>query len=151
MYHIAVRPRAHRREILRECQARHGLSIAVEQPSVEKLLKHHRHSAYRIDVCHDVAAARLEVRYVWCSTAHLVEVVDAQWDLGLVRDGQKVKHRISGAAKGEHGRNGVFQSLSRHDVPWLQPKLKAAIDGLPGVEGHLQIPWVVGGNGDGAG
>src|SRR5690606_41090814 len=49
------------REVLGERLARHRQAVAVERAPVEQHLQHRRRAADRVEVFHDVLAARLEV------------------------------------------------------------------------------------------
>ena len=73
-----------------------------------------------------------------CGTrvADPVEVVERQVDLGLVRDGEQVQHRVGGAAERHHHGDRVLerlpgQDLSRAVMPW-RSMLDHGLAGAPG-------------------
>jgi hypothetical protein len=58
--------------------------------------------------------------------AHALEVVDAPFHFGRMRDSQEVQHGIGRAAGGHDQRNGVFDRFLRDDVARLEIGLTAS-------------------------
>jgi len=81
-------------QVLGDGLAGDGERVAVQQARVEQRLHHDRDTAGGVDVGHDVAAERLDVGQMRNLVADAVEVIEAQLDLRLVRDGQQMQHGI---------------------------------------------------------
>src|SRR5581483_9170532 len=75
---------------------RHGLpgyrhAVTVQEPRVEQGLHHDGDAADGVDVGHDVATERFDVGEVRHLVADAIEVVEREFDLGLVRDREQVQ------------------------------------------------------------
>ena len=134
--HLAVGVgRVDPREVLGDGLAGHRQAVTVEQPGVEEGLHHDRHPSDAVDVGHDVGPERLDVREVGHPAADPPEVVDGEVDVGLVRHGQQVQHRVGRAAERHDDGDGVLERLLGHDLPGGDPapqQLDHRLAGLPG-------------------
>ena len=79
-----------------------------------------RDAAGAVQVDRQVLAAGLQVAQHRHLAAHALEVVDRPFDLGRVRDGQEVQHRVGRAAGGHDHRHRVLDRLLGDDVARLQ-------------------------------
>ena len=85
-------------EVLGHRLAGDGERVAVDQPGLEQVTQHDRHSADPIELAHVELAARLHVGDVRHLGGDAVEVVERQRDLGLVGDGEEVEHGVRRSA-----------------------------------------------------
>ncbi|QEM44368.1 hypothetical protein FZ046_05850 [Mycolicibacterium grossiae] len=115
--HLAVRiRRLDVGEVLGHRLPRHGQAVAVQQTGVEQRLHHDGDAADLVDVLHHVPAEGLDVGQVRDALADAGEVLEAQLDVGLPRDGEQVQHRVGGAAERHHHGDGVLERLLGEDV-----------------------------------
>ena len=123
--------------------------VAVHQPGVQQRLHDHRHAADAVDVVHHVLAERLDVGQVRHPGADPGEVLQRQLDLGLVRDGQQMQHRVGGAAERHHHRDRVLEGLLGQDVAGGDAAAQQLDDGLAAAAGE-SVAAPVGGRRGGA-
>ena len=82
---------------------------------------------------HVVFAEWLEVREERDALANFFEVVDAEWDIGGVCDGEEVQDQVSRTAERQAGGDRILKGLTRHDVAWLEVELQEFEYGCTGI------------------
>ena len=83
-----------------------------------------------VDVVHDVLAERLEVTDVRHCPADAVEVVEAEVDLGLVRDREQVQHDVGRASERHRDGDRVLEGVFGEDVAGGDAEPQHVDDGL---------------------
>ena len=122
-------------EVLGHRAAGDGEHVTVQQAGVEEVLEHDRHAADAVEVAHVELAARLHVGDVRHPRRDAVEVVEVQFDPGLVGDGQQVQHGVRRTADRRRQGDGVLERLLGHDQARRDPELEHPHDGRAGGPG----------------
>src|SRR5690606_36164553 len=104
-------------EVLRHGAAGDGDLVAVQQPLLEQHAHDDGHAADAGDVLHVVRAVRLGGGEVRDPGGDLVEVVQLELDVRLVRDREQVEHRVGGPAERHDHRDRVLERPLGEDVP----------------------------------
>ena len=134
-------------DVLRERPPGDGEAVAVQEPGVEQLLHDNLHTADAVEVRHVEAAVGLHVGDVGHALADAVEVLELQFDAGLVGDGEEVEHCVGGAAEGVGDGDGVLERLLGHDLAGPDALLEQADHGLAAGEGEVVAAAVDSGGG----
>ena len=113
---LTGRIRLHAGERLGHGLAGDGEGVAVEQAGVEQRLHEWTDAADGDEFGHDMFAAGLEVGEHGHAFADTREIVEHEFHLRGVRDGEEVKHGVGRAAQRDHDGDGVLERIPRQDV-----------------------------------
>ena len=91
-------------------------SSPCSSPSSSRCFEHDRHAADPVEIGHVELAAGLHVGEVRHPGGDLVEVVEVEFDAGLVGDREQVQHRVGRAAEGVGQRHRVLERTLGQDV-----------------------------------
>ena len=100
----------------------------MQQPRLQQIFHHRRGTTHGVHILHDVLAARLKVGNERHAIADVLEIVDAERDLGRARHGEQMEHGIGGAPQCHDHHHRILKRLARHDVAWLDISLQQVAD-----------------------
>ena len=124
----------------------HGWLIGMQDASIKQPFGDQGGASRRIEVRRGKSSARLEVGEQRHLPVDLVEVVDAQFDVGFARDGEQMQHRIRRAAGGGDRGDGVLQGFPRDDLLGAQVSFQQIHDHHAAFEGHVVFLLIHGGH-----
>ena len=130
--------------VLGQGLACHGQAAAVENTPFQQHLVHGRDATDVVDVFHHVRAAGLQVGQEGDAVAHLLEVVEAQFDADGARHGDQVQHRVGRASQDRHHDHGVLEGGASHDCARLDVLLEKVADRVAGPQTLFALARILG-------
>ena len=121
-------------EIFREGFAGDGHDLAVEEAGFEEHLHEGESAADADEFPHNVFSGGFEVGEDGRAGADLLEVVDGEFDAGLVGHGWEVEDGVGAAAECGDDGDGVEEGFAAEDVGGFDAALEEVHDGGTGVE-----------------
>ena len=117
--------------------ARDGHAIAVQQAGCQQGFHDLGDTARLVQVHGQVLAARLQVANDGDFLAHALEIINRPLDASRVGNGQKVQHRVGGAARGHDHSHSVFDGFLGDDVAGLEVFFDGFDQDLGGLFGRV--------------
>ena len=117
------------REVFGQRFAGHGHAVAMQQARVQQPLHQRLQPADGNQFGHQVLAAGPHIRQHRDARADAREVIEFQFDPGLVCHRQQVQHRIGGAAHGNDDGDGILERRAGQDIRGLDVTANQFDDG----------------------
>jgi len=118
-----------------------GEGIAMQEAGVEEGFHERPDAADGDEFGHQMFAAGFQIGEHGHAFANAGEVVEGQFHLGGMRDGEQMEDGIGGTAEGDDDGDGVFKGLFREDGAGAQTGFKHLEDDGAGAAAVFEFGW----------
>ena len=121
-------------------------ALAVSVTAIKKALGDDRNATGLIHIHGEIFAGRFDINQQRRSFANLLEIVDIQFDAGILSHGQQVQHGVGGSAGSGDGSDGIVEGGAGADVARLQVFVYSIHDDGAAIVRNLVLALVYLGN-----